>query len=505
MTFNSPIGRSLFPLKPINFGCELLSGYAFKSKDFSDMGWPVVKIKNIQNGRVTTEDSQCIPKSLITSKLRRFCLSNEDVLIAMTGQGSVGRVGRLDLKSGDAYLNQRVGKLVADEETLNQDYLFYVISTNEYESALFSAGSGSGQPNLSPTIIKSIEIPYPPYRTQCAIGATLKRLDDKIQLNHQINQTLEQIAQAIFKSWFVDFEPVKAKIAALEAGGREEDALLAAMQAISGTALFDADVSTAGAEEQLARLQAKQPEQYAELRATAELFPSAMQDSELGEIPEGWEDIQLGDILDTLETGARPKGGVGGIHEGVPSVGAENIIGVGNYLYRKEKFIPVEFFEKLKRGKVEHLDCLLYKDGGKPGDFRPRVSMFGCGFPYDKFAINEHVFRLRSERLGQPFLYFQIGHERVLADLRHRGAKAAIPGINQTDVKSIWIACPPADLAGAFNKIAGKLVVSILNQSKESLQLSDLRDVLLPKILSGELSISDAETYLAKAEDAANV
>ena len=115
MTFNSPIGRSLFPLKPINFGCELLSGYAFKSKDFSDMGWPVVKIKNIQNGRVTTEDSQCIPKSLITSKLRRFCLSNEDVLIAMTGQGSVGRVGRLDLKSGDAYLNQRVGKLVADE------------------------------------------------------------------------------------------------------------------------------------------------------------------------------------------------------------------------------------------------------------------------------------------------------------------------------------------------------------------------------------------------------
>src|SRR5690554_7695698 len=86
------------------------------------------------------------------------------------------------------------------------------------------------------------------------------------------------MAQAIFKSWFVDFEPVKAKIAALEAGGSEEDALLAAMQAISGKG-----------EAALTRLQAEQPEQYAELRATAELFPSAMQDSELGEIPEGWD------------------------------------------------------------------------------------------------------------------------------------------------------------------------------------------------------------------------
>ncbi|WP_431474196.1 hypothetical protein RVM24_13445 [Marinobacter sp. KM021] len=87
-------------------------------------------------------------------------------------------------------------------------------------------------------------------------------------INHQINQTLEQVAQAIFKSWFVDFEPVKAKIAALETGGSKEDALLAAMQAISGKD-----------EAELTRLQAEQPEQYTELRATAELFPAAMQDS----------------------------------------------------------------------------------------------------------------------------------------------------------------------------------------------------------------------------------
>src|SRR5690606_20880033 len=130
-------------------------------------------------------------------------------------------------------------------------------------------------------------------------------LDDKIEANDTINQTLEQMAQAIFKSWFVDFEPVKAKIAALEAGGSEEDALLAAMQAISGTSLFDADASAAGAQAALTRLQAEQPEQYAELLATAELFPAAMQDSELGEIPEGWEVYPILEVCDLLG-GAQP-------------------------------------------------------------------------------------------------------------------------------------------------------------------------------------------------------
>src|SRR5690554_7116104 len=103
------------------------------------------------------------------------------------------------------------------------------------------------------------------------------------------------MARAIFKSWFVDFEPVKAKIAALEAGGSEEDALLAAMQAISGKG-----------EAELTRLQPEQPEQYAELRATAELFPSAMQDSELGEIPEGWVVSQIGDEV-TVVGGGTPS------------------------------------------------------------------------------------------------------------------------------------------------------------------------------------------------------
>src|SRR5690606_34156909 len=142
---------------------------------------------------------------------------------------------------------------------------------------LLQAATGSTFPNVGRDMLNNFEVASVGQEDANRINQFIVSLEGKVYLNSQINQTLEQMAQAIFKSWFVDFEPVKAKIAALEAGGSEEDALLAAMQAISGKG-----------EAELTRLEAEQPEQYAELRATAELFPSAMQDSELGEIPEGW-------------------------------------------------------------------------------------------------------------------------------------------------------------------------------------------------------------------------
>jgi type I restriction enzyme S subunit len=128
----------------------------------------------------------------------------------MTGQGSVGRVGKIRiLDSKKILLNQRVGKFAVDNINLDNNYLYYIISSPLYESILFNAGTGSGQPNLSPQDILSVEIPYPDIKEQKAIAATLSALDDMIELNNQINKTLEEMAQAIFKSWFVDFEPFK--------------------------------------------------------------------------------------------------------------------------------------------------------------------------------------------------------------------------------------------------------------------------------------------------------
>lgn len=187
-------------------GCRFISGFGFKSADFSDVGIPVIKIGNIQNRIVTIDpEGAHFPESKITEKISQVYLSENDVLIAMTGQGSVGRVGRLKLYGNTgALLNQRVGKFVCDEETISLDYLYYILTSDRYQDYLFNTGAGSGQPNLSPSLILETEIPWFEYKTQKAIASILSSLDDKIDLLHRQNQTLEQMAETLFRQWFVE-------------------------------------------------------------------------------------------------------------------------------------------------------------------------------------------------------------------------------------------------------------------------------------------------------------
>jgi type I restriction enzyme, S subunit len=448
MIEKSPLGQTCFPMKSFKDDCAFLSGYAFSSKDMGDSGYPVIKIKNIQNRRVSVVGSQFVHASTVTSKLDKYKLENLDILIAMTGQGSVGRVGRLDLDSDiTAYLNQRVGKFIPNEINLNADFLYYILSSEQYERVLFSAGSGSGQPNLSPTIIQSIEIPYPPYKLQCEIGKFLRLLDDKIENNRRMNETLEKMARAIFKSWFVDFDPVHAKTVG------------------NAPAHMDAD--------------------------TAALFPSSFGDDGL---PVGFNSKTLKDGDTELESGKRPKGGIDkSLHEGIPSIGAESLQKIGDFEYSKVKFVGKEFAEKSSKGWVQNYDVAIYKDGANVGD-PTRVGLFGNGFPFDKFMVNEHVFLLRSKELGQPFLYSLCQSEKLSHQLKSMGtSKAAQPGLNQQEVLSCEYIAPPQVLLSAFNKKVSPFIDRRLALGLENQTLAELRDTLLPKLMSGEIRVKDAE------------
>ncbi len=187
-------------------GCTFLSGYAFKSSDYGNIGIPLIKIGNIQNRNVTIDDDgDFVLEKLINEKVAKYLLSNNDVLIAMTGQGSVGRVGKLKIKEGEkALLNQRVGKFICDEKNINIDYLYYLLTSDKYQDLLFNTGSGSGQPNLSPELILATEIPWVNYKEQTAIATILSSLDDKIDLLHRQNKTLEELAETLFRQWFVE-------------------------------------------------------------------------------------------------------------------------------------------------------------------------------------------------------------------------------------------------------------------------------------------------------------
>src|SRR5690554_1534191 len=226
------------------------------------------------------------------SEHERYGISKGDLIVCEGGEPGRCAIWKEELP--DMKIQKALHR-VRTKPSLNTRYLYYWFYHAGKNGLLEPYFTGTTIKHLTGKALNNLEIPLPPLPHQEFMAEILGSLDDKIQLNHQINQTLEQMAQTIFKSWFVDFEPVKAKIAALEAGGSEEDALLAAMQAISGKG-----------EAELTRLQAEQPEQYAELRTTAELFPSAMQDSELGEIPEGWYLSTIGDEV-TVVGGGTPS------------------------------------------------------------------------------------------------------------------------------------------------------------------------------------------------------
>jgi type I restriction enzyme S subunit len=227
------------------------------------------------------------------------------------------------------------------------------------------------------------------------------------------------------------------------------------------------------------------------------LFKSWFVDAASNDMPSGWRFGKLGEMLSIIETGGRPKGGVSGINEGVPSVGAESIVGIGRFDYGKTKFVPREFFAAMNRGHVQDGDVLLYKDGGRPGEFEPHLTMVGDGFPFTEFCINEHVYRLRTEpKLPQSFLYFWMSSDSTMDEMRSRGTGVAIPGLNSTQVRELAVLIPSSDVLKEFDQKVSPMLHRIFANCNESRTLAALRDALLPKLLSGELRVPAAANFV---------
>lgn len=190
---------------------DVQNGYAFKSSEFSAVGVPIIKIKNIVNSKINLDEAQYF-NSEILAKLQPFVVCKNDILISMTGShinqiaSAVGKIGKY-LLDYPALLNQRVGKIfVKNTKICDKVYLYYFLNRYETQFELASnAGGSANQANISPSQIKNLKLVLPVIPIQRRIASILSSLDDKIELNRQTNQTLEAIAQAIFKEWFVDF------------------------------------------------------------------------------------------------------------------------------------------------------------------------------------------------------------------------------------------------------------------------------------------------------------
>lgn len=195
---------------------------------------------------------------------------------------------------------------------------------------------------------------------------------------------------------------------------------------------------------------------------------------------------KLGDIIQTLESGSRPKGGA--ILRGIPSIGAENVERFGQYDYTKEKFISHDYFKNLTRGVVHSGDVLLYKDGAYTG----KTSMALDSFPHAEAAVNEHVFILRPNEMAPSefFLYYLLlKNENRQSLFMRASSKAAQHGLNKNEVKTLPILLPDKEDIIEFDNKVSPLMHQIANNAIESRKLAFLRDILLSKLISGEIRL----------------
>ena len=305
-------------------------------------------------------------------------------------------------------------------------------------------------------------------------------LSEKIEKNKEINQTLEQMAQALFKSWFVDFEPVKTKIAVLEAGGSQEDATLAAMTAISGK---DADA--------LVVFEREQPEQYAELKATAELFPSAMQESELGEIPEGWELSSLSEKI-KLIGGGTPKR-------------SEPEFWNGDICWYSVKDAPadsdvfvIDTTEKITKKGLDKSSAKLLPIGTTIISARGTVGKLAL--TATEMAMNQSCYGISGGEFSGPLLtYLKV---KQCVDVLKRNTHGAVFDTITTSTFDTVVTLTASKIVNhRFEKIVTPLFNDIENNLRTNASLTQLRDTLLPKLLSGEITLPEAEQAVSEAEN----
>jgi len=433
--------------------CEFRSGSAFKPvfQGQSSGRYPFVKVSdmNLAANAVRIQDARNWVSEDDLRGLRARPLPPGSVVFAKIGEAL--RQNRLRQVVRATVVDNNIMGAAPNSDRIDPLFFYYALSRFDFSTI----AQGTALPYLTVSALSKLTIDVPPVSEQRAIAHILGALDDKIESNRRMSDTLEAMARALFRSWFVDFDPVRAKVEGRDPGLP---------------------------------------------RSLADLFPDRLVDSELGEVPTGWYWTSLHGLLEELETGGRPKGGVSGYLEGVPSIGAESIVGLGVFDYSKTRYVPHDFFRALTKGRAKNRDVLLYKDGGRPGEFEPHVAMFGDGFPFAEFAINEHVYRVRAvPELGQNWLFFWLSSGTVMEEMRIKGTGVAIPGLNSTQVKSLTALVPTEGVARAFDAFVEPIVARVLSNSKTGQMLDSIRDTLLPKLISGGLRVPRPDRMLAAA------
>lgn len=333
----------------------------------------------------------------------------------------------------------------------NPHFVYYLLQTID----LASFNSGSAQPSLNRNYLYTIQINAPGRDEQDRIVEILTTLDDRITLLRETNATLEAIAQAIFKSWFVDFDPVRAKMEGRAPEGMDE--------------------------------------------ATAALFPDSFEESELGLVPKGW---RWGNIESVAErVGMGPFGSnikvETFVNNGVPVISGQHLKQalVEDTMFN---FIAEDHAERLKKSCVRHGD-VIFTHAGSIG----QVSLLHGDSLYDQYVLSQRQFFLRCKKIAMEpewlLYYFRSPHgqHQLLANTSQVGVPSIARPVSY--LRSIMILIPPCLIISKFSSIADALHRHVINNRKQINTLANLRDTLLPRLISGKLRLPEAENAIAEA------
>lgn len=378
-----------------------------------------------------------------------FVLMERDLLVTMTDlskqSDTLGYPAFVPARpDGRRFLhNQRLGKvLVKDERLADTRFLHYLLCTDRYRHEVLAGATGTAIKHTSPERIKRFTFLRPSLEEQTAVAHILGTLDDKIELNRRMNESLEAMARALFESWFIDFDPVHAK-----AEGRDPGLP----------------------------------------KSLADLFPNSFVDSELGEIPQGWKVQAVGDLADiaggTTPSTTEPSYWEFGVHGwATPKDLAALSVPV---LLDTERRITDAGLSQIGSGLLPKGTVLLSS----------RAPIGYLAITEIPVAINQGFIAMRPKPgISNLFLllWARVAHEEIVS----RANGSTFLEISKTNFRPIPLVSPPSGVMQAFERIARPLYERIVACTNESRTLITLRDSLLPKLISGELRLGNVEHCL---------
>jgi type I restriction enzyme S subunit len=411
-------------------------GSRMKSDCYVPSGVQVIRGTNIGDTRTLVGEMVCITPEL-ADQLGNAIVYTDDLVFPH--RGSIGLVGIVPHNNVERYvLSSSLMKLSCDRKQVDPLFLFYFFRSEQGRHELLKNASTVGTPGIGQPLssLRSIMVPVPPLPEQKAIAAVLGALDDKIELNRRMNATLEAMARALFQSWFVDFDPVRAKLDGRQPVGMDE--------------------------------------------ATAALFPDSFEDSEDGHIPKGWTIRPVGEVVDCVGGGtpstAEPKYWEGGTHHWTTPKDFSSL--QASILLDTDRKITDAGIAKISSGLLPAGTLLL--SSRAPVGYLAIAAM--------PVAINQGFIALKCNERASNFFMLN-WCQMNMAEIKSRATGTTFAEISKQNFRPIRVVLPTKELMAAFTATVAPLYDQINANLHQSRILATLRDTLLPKLLSGELTI----------------